>query len=120
MSNFRYFTLDEFACKETGQNLIDEEFVGWLDVLREACGFAFVINSGYRSPQHSAEANKPGGPGPHTRGRAADIRVENSRARFVLVRKAVEAGCTRIGIGKNYVHLDLDEEGAPHTLWHYY
>ena len=71
--SFKYFTLDEFACQETGENEIKTEFVERLDALRDACGFPFVITSGYRSPRHSIEAKKPNGPGQHASGIAADI-----------------------------------------------
>jgi hypothetical protein len=56
---FKYFTLEEFACQETGENEISEEFVHALDALRHEAGFPFVITSGYRSPRHSLEAKKP-------------------------------------------------------------
>jgi hypothetical protein len=46
---FKYFSVDEFACKHTGKNEIDPDFVSKLDVLREVCGFPFTITSGYRS-----------------------------------------------------------------------
>jgi hypothetical protein len=36
---FKYFTLDEFACKHTGENKIVPAFVRRLDKLRAACGF---------------------------------------------------------------------------------
>ena len=45
---FKYFTLDEFACKHTGENKIEPEFIHRLDELREACAFPFTITSGYR------------------------------------------------------------------------
>ena len=38
---FKYFTLEEFACQETGENGIKEEFVTSLDALRDECGFPF-------------------------------------------------------------------------------
>ena len=49
---FKYFTLEEFACKHTGENNIDPTFVRRLDELRAVCGFPFVITSGYRDPSH--------------------------------------------------------------------
>jgi hypothetical protein len=75
----RYFKNDlvEFACKETGNNLIQESFVHALDDLRDACGFPFVITSGYRDPSHSAEINKSQ-PGQHCLGIAADIAVSGN------------------------------------------
>jgi uncharacterized protein YcbK (DUF882 family) len=85
--NLRYFKndLSEFACKETGNNLIQESFVHALDDLRDACGFPFVITSGYRDPSHSAEINKSQ-PGQHCLGIAADIGVSGGAQTWGLQR----------------------------------
>ena len=75
----KYFKLSEFNCKETGENNMQPDFLKKIDKLREACGFPFIINSGYRSPRHSIEAKKPK-PGTHAQGIAADIRVQGGLA----------------------------------------
>lgn len=62
----KYFDISEFDCKETGENEMNALFLSMLDKLREACGFPFIITSGYRSVKHSAEINKPNGGGTHT------------------------------------------------------
>jgi hypothetical protein len=38
---FKYFNKEEFACKATGENEIDDELIFALDELREHCGFPF-------------------------------------------------------------------------------
>ena len=43
----KYFTREEFVCQYTGTNKIKDEFIEKLDELREACGFPFIITSGY-------------------------------------------------------------------------
>ena len=104
---FKYFTLEEFACKETDENEISEEFVHALDALRHEAGFPFVITSGYRSPRHSLEAKKPNGGGQHTTGRAADIAVSDGDQRYRLVAAAIKLGFSGIGIPKSgFVHVD--------------
>ena len=103
---FKYFKLEEFACQETGENEISEEFVHALDALRHEAGFPFVITSGYRSPSHSIEAKKAV-PGQHTTGRAADIAVSDGVQRYCLVAAAVKLGFSGIGIPKSgFVHVD--------------
>lgn len=102
----KYFNIEEFSCKETGENEMDEEFLQRLDRLRELCGFPFVITSGYRSERHSAEASKPNGGGSHTKGIAADIRVNNGIERLCVVTKAIELGFTGIGVAKSFIHVD--------------
>ena len=84
MSDFKYFNRDEFKCKETGNNDIEDAFIKKLDHLREVCGFPFVITSGYRDPSHSAEKHKRNGGGTHTRGIAADIQVQDGVQRMQL------------------------------------
>jgi zinc D-Ala-D-Ala carboxypeptidase len=103
---YKHFTLDEFTCSETGENEISHAFVADLDKLRSACGFPFIVTSGYRSEQHSDEVKKDA-PGYHTKGIAADIFVENSHRRFVIIKKAMAMGFTGLGNGKNFVHLDM-------------
>jgi len=106
MTQFKYFTLDEFKCQETGENEIKEEFVTCLDALRDACGFAFTITSGYRSPRHSIEMAKSK-PGQHTLGIAADIAVTGGNQRFIIVDNAIKLGFSGIGVAKGFVHVDI-------------
>lgn len=105
----KYFSKENdprlYFCSETGEEGIDTEFVISLDLLREACGFPFVITSGYRSAMHSREIIKDE-PGRHTEGIAADIHVINSRRRHLLVKNAMEMGFTGIGVAKDFIHVD--------------
>jgi uncharacterized protein YcbK (DUF882 family) len=113
---WEYFTLDEFDCSETGENEIDEDFVTDLDELRRRCGFAFVVNSGYRSKLHSAEMKKEK-PGYHTKGIAADIAVHTSYRRYIILQHALEMDFRGIGHGKDFVHLD--KRSTPPKSWTY-
>ena len=105
---YRYFSPKTdpklFFCQETGDEGIDPEFVHALDLLREECGFPFIINSGYRSPLHSIEVAKDQ-PGEHTRG-AADIAVHHGYERYKIIKHATAMGFTGIGVHKGYIHLD--------------
>lgn len=112
----RYFKLSEFDCKETGENRMQKEFLNRLDDLRHYCGFPFVITSGYRSVNHSAEVNKSKG-GTHTQGIAADIKVSNGLQRIEIVSKALELGFTGIGVAKGFVHVDTRNETP--VMWTY-
>ncbi len=103
---YKYFTEDEFKCRETGENEIKPDFIETLDQLRGDCGFPFVISSGYRSPKHSIEAAKEK-PGTHTQGIAADIAVSDGAQRRIIVEKALELGFNGIGVAKTFVHVDI-------------
>lgn len=116
--SYKYFTLDEFDCQETGENEMKPEFLEKLDELRERCGFSFRITSGFRSVKHSIEARKPNGGGTHTRGIAADIYVSNGQQKASIIRHAVEMGCFNgMGLAKTFVHVDI-REGEP-VMWSY-
>lgn len=114
---FRFFTLEEFDCQETGENQMQEEFIHALDTLRYECNFPFKITSGFRSEKHSLEAKKSSGPGQHTRGIAADIAVSGGAQRFTVVSKAIKLGFSGIGVHKSFVHVDT-RQGVP-VLWEY-
>lgn len=113
----KHFTLDEFDCRETGENQMSNNFLIMIDRLREECGFPFVITSGFRSKQHSAERNKPNG-GYHTKGVAADVSVSNSQQRYKIVEKAIELGFKGIGVANTFVHVDLRNTNDP-VMWTY-
>lgn len=116
MSQFKYFDFSEFACKETGENHINPNFVARLDMLREKCGFPFTITSGYRSPEHSKEAVKEK-PGRHSKGDAADIHVADGIQRRKLVHEALKMGFGGIGVANTFVHVD-GREATP-VMWTY-
>lgn len=116
MTDFKYFKLEEFDCQETGENDMQEEFIHALDKLREECGFAFTITSGYRSPTHSIEARKAA-PGTHSQGIAADIKVAGGAQRFKIVEKAHQLGFGGIGVAKTFVHVDI--RSTTPVLWVY-
>lgn len=112
----KYFKIEEFDCQETGENWMHPEFLEKIDELRAACGFPFVISSGYRSKDHSIEKKKER-PGKHTEGIAADIKITDGVARYVIVQEAFKLGFTGIGIDKSFVHLDI--RGGTPAIWTY-
>ena len=116
MSEYKYFSLDEFKCRETGENEIKHEFVEKLDELRELCGFPFIITSGYRSPNHSIEKAKSN-PGTHAQGIACDISVTSGVDRMKLVKNAISLNFSGIGVAKDFVHVDIRESAS--VMWAY-
>jgi len=114
--DFRYFHIHDFACSETGENEIQWDFVSALDDLRGVCGFPFIVTSGYRSASHSVEKPKKVS-GQHTKGIAADIRVNNGIQRMIIVRNAIALNFRGIGIAKSFVHVDTRETEP--VMWTY-
>lgn len=117
----KYFNPEQderlYICSETGEQGINDDFIESLDMLRELCDFPFVITSGYRSPRHTKEKDKPGGPGQHSAGVAADIRVADGVQRFAIVDNAIALGFSGIGVAKTFVHVDT--RPGQSVLWTY-
>lgn len=115
----RNFDRSEFACRcGCGFADIDLSFVEKLQAVRDRIGMAMYINSGCRCEKHNAEE---GGVkhSAHMRGLAADIKTEDGELRFKLLAAALAEGFERIGIGKTFVHLDVDHELPHPRVWPY-
>ena len=123
---WRHFSLAEFACKHCGENKTDPSFIDKLDALRQSCGFALPVTSGYRCPEHNSKVSSTGLTGPHTTGRAVDLGVRGHQA-LTLVQLALARGVfTGIGLNQKgagrFVHLDdlPNATGQPRpTCWTY-
>lgn len=115
MSDYKYFSLDEFVCSETGEEGMCPEFLKSISHLRQICDFPFVITSGFRSKNHSAEKSKKT-PGTHTRGIAADVAVSGGSQRMAIVKHASAMGMS-VGIAKTFVHVDTRK--TPAMCWCY-
>ena len=110
MRVFKYFTREEFACKcGCSGNGIQDDFIAFLDELREMCGFAFHVNSGWRCKNHPDEVKKDK-PGMHNTGWAADIRISGSYQRYIIQKWAYALGFLGIGPAKGFVHVDKREK----------
>ena len=100
---------------------MDQEFLYFLDDLREAFGKPIRVNSSYRDPNYNETV---GGVkrSAHTEipCKAVDIHVENSRDRYTLVSLAIGMGARRIGIGETFLHIDQSTEKVQDVIWTYY
>ena len=121
MIKSKYFKEKEFAACSPSCSLQDmkQHTMDKLDAARELAGIPFVLNSAYRSPAHE-KAHGRTGTGAHAHGCAVDIRCNTSASRFKILRACLAVGFNRIGIGKNYVHVDDDTENPQNVIWHYY
>lgn len=94
------------------------ELVRMLDKARGYAGIPFVITSGYRSKAH----NKRVGGVPnsaHTKGLAVDLRARTSKDRFTIISALIKAGFSRIGIGRTFIHADIDSSKSAQVAWLY-
>lgn len=123
---WKFFNLDEFKCRHCGENKIAHDFIDKLDALRQSCGFALPVTSGYRCPVYNAAVSNTGAAGPHTTGRAVDFGLRGVQA-LTLVQLALSRGVfTGIGLNQKgvgrFVHLDDLPNGPSQprpTCWTY-
>jgi uncharacterized protein YcbK (DUF882 family) len=118
---FIYFDRFEFRCECCEGIEIDTGTYNLFKMLNEArwlYGKPITINSGYRCPAH----NKAVG-GKHTsshlRGLAVDIDCPNSSERYRLVQILLAVGFNRIGIGEDFIHVDVDISKISRVIWTY-
>jgi hypothetical protein len=99
--------------------LMDEMFLQKLDVARDISRVKFKINSGFRCIRHDKEERngKPGGS--HPKGIAVDIKTLTSRHRYKILVALLKVGFHRIGIEKDFIHVDDDTIKSPQVIWIY-
>jgi len=107
-SKYPDFSKEEFDCHETGENEMQSRFLDILQKLRTRYGKPMRITSGYRSPSHSIEIRKDK-PGTHAEGIAADIYCTGPD-KYRLAKMAFEMGFAGVGVGSNFIHLDVSRE----------
>ena len=117
----KYFKPAEFrnctpACEERDMN---PQFLELLDQFREYVGIPLVLTCAYRSRAYDIQKKRSGNSA-HTRGKAVDILCRSNANRFKIVAGAVHFGFRRIGIGKDFIHLDNDETLPQGVMWTYY
>lgn len=114
------FTPDEIRSKGNGEIIIDPAFMDRIQKLREWCGFALPVSSGYRDPEYNALVSSTGENGPHTKG-AIDLKVSGEKA-HILLGHAFTMGFMGIGVSQKgphssrFIHIDNREK---RTLWSY-
>lgn len=114
----RYFKPEEFACPCCGQENIQEELVLKLNIARELARTPFIITSGFRCERHNKEVQGKKNSS-HLKGLAADIKATNSRERYNILLALLNVGFTRLGVAKNFIHVDLDISKPENVLWLY-
>lgn len=118
--DLKYFKLSEFDSPDepNSGSKMDKKFLEKLDYARHNAGIPFKINSGYRTKAWNSKVGGRVGSS-HIKGLAADIAYNGSRDRYIIVKSLMEVGITRIGIGKSFVHCDVDKQKDQEVIWLY-
>jgi uncharacterized protein YcbK (DUF882 family) len=122
---YKWFKLSEFDSPDRpgSGELMEPEVIQTLDIARDIYGYPMVITSGFRTIEHNRSLIQKGYPASpkssHLLGWAADIAVPNNEKRYLMVEALIDAGFTRLGIGKDMIHVDLDPNKPPNSIWVY-
>ena len=120
-TGLKYFSQSDFdkcnpPCK---LEEMDEKFMKKLDIARQIAKIPIIPTSGFRSEEWELKQGRDG-TSSHTKGLAIDLKAEDSPTRYKLINSLLSVGLNRIGIGKNFIHVDMDKDKSPKVIWHYY
>ena len=118
--NLKYFKLSEFDSPDqvgSGKKM-NKKFLEKLDYARHNAGIPFKINSGYRTEARNTLGGGRVGSS-HLKGLAVDIAYKGSRERYIILDSLLNVGITRVGIGKTFLHCDLDNSKDQDVIWLY-
>ena len=112
------FNLEEYACKcGCGRADIKDELVHKIQEVRDILGRSIRINSGFRCSRHNGNIGASE-TSSHIGGWAADLQTKGSAARYELL-TAVMQVFDRVGIAKNFIHVDVDATKTAGVVWTY-
>ena len=116
---YKYFNLKEFDSPdlEGSGEMMEESFLDMLEEAREIAGIPFKINSGFRTMERNQMVGGRVGSS-HLKGVAADIHCNNSHNRQIILNALAQAGFTRYGVAKTFIHVDSDKQ-KPDACWLY-
>jgi hypothetical protein len=118
-----HFSAREMACKcslapcPSALTPVDPRLLDVLERMRAAVG-PLRVTSGLRCERHNLVVG--GAPdSEHLYGAAADLYADTAQRRMALVRAALDAGVTRIGVDRRFVHVGVSTAHPADVLWLY-
>lgn len=118
----------QLACKCCGRINFSARARERHDYLVHLLPFTARVNSACRCVTHnlkvggksnSAHVFTMSEEGPNLETSAIDYGYKNSWELFWIIKAAIESGATRIGISKNFVHVDYDKDKPQEVVWLY-
>ena len=115
-----HFDKKEFKCCSCGLGFDDMDFslLSKLDMAREYADVPFKITSSIRCESHNKEVGGKESSS-HLEGLAVDIACPSSYLRYKILKGLMRAGFNRFGIGKDFIHADIDSDKPKELIWTY-
>lgn len=115
------FSKSEFACKcgnSCNTSGMDRDFIDKLQGARTFFNRPMIINSGIRCQKHNDNCGfSP--TSSHLSYCAADIKCSTSAERYKIIECLLMSNFNRIGIGRDFIHVDDDKNKPPNLVWLY-
>ncbi len=115
------FSAWEFLCPDCKREYMDVRLYGFIWRLQRArtiAGIPFVLGSGWRCYHRNAAVGGVDN-SDHKTGHAGDIIVTTSEERFIVFNAVIEAGFTRVGVAKFFIHVDDSQTKPQDVIWVY-
>ena len=112
------FNVEEYACKcGCGRKDIKDDLARKVQKVRDILGRSITINSGIRCDRHNGNIGASE-TSSHIGGWAADLKTRGSADRYALLQAAIQV-FDRVGIAKNFIHVDVDANKTAGVVWMY-
>ena len=95
---------------------MNPDFIEKLEFARLLADVPFSLSSAIRCEDHNRDSDGSIGSS-HLLGLAVDIRTPDSRTRLRVIYGLIKAGFNRIGIYKNFIHVDDDKNKPQDVAW---
>jgi uncharacterized protein YcbK (DUF882 family) len=115
--DIKNFKQEEFNCPDCGKNNISLELVSRIDRIRTVVNMPMKITSGCRCEAHNLTVGGKDDSA-HLEGLAVDFSVPGSSFRFIVLSMCMRM-FKRVGIGKTFIHVDIDEGKPWPVCWMY-
>lgn len=112
-----HFQMNEFVCPCCHQCSMDQSFMNRLESARILSRVPFKINSGFRCLKHNTSLENSSPDSSHMIGVAADISALHNEIRYRILFSLLSVDFNRIGIYKNFIHVDFDHGKNPNRIW---
>jgi uncharacterized protein YcbK (DUF882 family) len=116
-----YFDLAEFDQPGSPgtHKQMDINLLMIVDNMRNRSGIPYTITSAYRDEEYNKSIGGVENSS-HCKGLAVDIAAPTSKQKFLIIEAALHFGIQRIGVGSNFIHIDIDDKDKPAKVcWTY-